>query len=178
MSASEPDDKSLWQQALEGVEPLSASSRVRPEPSRLHEARQFSADEAQVMPDAMDVPHDPDEFAAGDEAEFRRPGINRQQLRRLRRGEFSIQATVDLHGLTRIEAATEVRDLLERADQRGWRCVKIIHGKGLRSPQGRPILKSRVETALRRNDQVLAYATAPPWSGGHGAMLVLLRQRN
>ncbi len=177
MDTPEPEDKTLWKQALDGVTPIEQPARLKPGPAHVAGARQFTDDESRVMPEAMSSFVEPEEFAAGDEAEFRAPGVSRQQLRKLRRGEFSIQATADLHGLTRIEAATQVRDLLDRAEREGWRCLKIIHGKGLRSPNGQPVLKSRVETALRRTDQVLAYATAPPWSGGHGAMLVLLRQR-
>ncbi len=171
------DDKTLWAAALDGVTPIEQRPRLKRPPARVKGAQQFAQDESQVMPDAMATFIEPDEFDAGDEAEFRASGVSRQQVRKLRRGEYSIQGTVDLHGLTRLEAANEVRDLLQRAECNGWRCIKIIHGKGLRSPNGRPVLKSRVETALRRSDRVLAYATAPPWSGGHGAMLVLLRSR-
>ncbi len=177
MDTPEPDDSALWKEALSGVKPIEQPARLKRSPAHVSGALQFAQDESQVMPDAMDSFVEPDEFAAGDETEFRAAGVSRQQLRKLRRGEFSIQATADLHGLTRIEAAAQVRALLERAESNGWRCIKIIHGKGLRSPNGQPVLKSRVETALRRNDRVLAYATAPPWSGGHGAVLALLRAR-
>lgn len=177
MDIPEPDDLALWQQALADVKPLRAAERLSPQPAPITGARQFAEDEARVMPEAMEQFIEPDELEAGDETEFRADGVSRSQIRKLRRGQYAIQATADLHGLTRPEAAAAVRDLLEQADIRGWRCIKIIHGKGLRSPNGRPVLKSRVETALRRNDRVLAFATAPPWSGGHGALLVLLRIR-
>lgn len=175
MSASEPDDEQLWKQALQGVDPLTKPPRIQPPSKRRFEARQFAEDERRVMPDAMSETIEPEEFDAGDETTFRQDGVSRQQIRKLRRGEFSIQGCADLHGQTRAEAAENVRALLEAAEQHNWRCVKIIHGKGLGSPNGRPVLKNRVEIALRRNNRVLAYASAPPWSGGHGATLVLLK---
>lgn len=177
MDMPDNDDKSLWEAALDGVTPIEQPARHKRSPAQVHGAIKFAEDESQVMPNAMADFIEPDELDAGDETEFRAAGVSRQQLRKLRRGEFSIQATADLHGMTRVEAANRVRKLLEDAEHRGWRCIKIIHGKGLRSPNGLPVLKSRVETALRRSERVLGYATAPPWSGGHGATLVLLRQR-
>ena len=172
---AKPDDEELWAREIAGIEPLPDKPRVTPPPAPLRHARQSAADEAQVMPDALFGDIDPADFDSGDETEFRAGGVNRRQLRRLRRGEFAIQGSVDLHGQTRIEAAQSVRALLARAEVEGWRCIKIIHGKGLRSPQGRPVLKSRVELALQRSDCVLAYASAPPWAGGSGAILALLR---
>lgn len=175
MNSNSEDEADLWAAALDGVQPLPAAPRSPPPPKRVDGALKTAADEAAVMPDALDGIIDPDELDTGEEAEYRRPGVNRAQMRRLRRGEFAIQATIDLHGQTRAEAAQSVRSLLDEAQRRGWRCIKIIHGKGNRSPGGQPVLKSRVEVGLRRNDQVLAYASAPPWSGGHGAILALLR---
>lgn len=175
MDSDSADDNALWAAAVGDVRPLAPAPHHRPAPAQLRGAPQAQSDEATVMHDALHEPLLEEDLLAGDETEFRRAGVNRQQMRRLRRGQFSIQSELDLHGLTRAEAAAAIRDLLAQAKLRGWRCLRIIHGKGLGSPGGKPVLKARVELSLQRSDEVLAYASAPPWAGGYGAILVLLR---
>jgi DNA-nicking Smr family endonuclease len=86
-----------------------------------------------------------------------------------------VQGELDLHGHTTIEAHDALADFLEESRQRGARCVRVIHGKGLTSPHREPVLKGKVRTWLSRWNDVLAYSEAPPNSGGGGAVLVLLR---
>jgi DNA-nicking Smr family endonuclease len=108
---------------------------------------------------------------------FRRPGVPEAIFRRLRRGSFRVEAELDLHGLTAAASAQQLAEFLKEARAHGCRCVRIIHGKGLRSGTRGPVLKSTVNTLLRRADVVLAFASARPASGGTGATLVLLRQK-
>jgi DNA-nicking Smr family endonuclease len=112
---------------------------------------------------------------AGDKWSFLRPGISRQTLRRLRRGYWGIQAQLDLHGFTRDEARLELVAFLDAGNQRGFRCVRVIHGKGLSSKHGEPVLKARIGTWLSQREDVLAFCQARPEDGGSGAVLVLLR---
>ena len=95
-------------------------------------------------------------------------------LRRLKRGHFSVQAEVDLHHMNAAAAADSIVDLLEEADAEGWRCVRIVHGKGLRSRPGGPVLKGLTDRLLRRHSDVLAFTSARPAQGGTGAVIVLL----
>lgn len=161
------------------VRPLKQRRRAQAESgedlsSRLRRKRHQET--AEILQQAWlgDVPAD--DFNTGDEQEFRRDSLPRKVLRQLRRGEFTVQATLDVHGMRREEAHAATQNFLESARDRRWRCVKIIHGKGLHSPQGIPVLKARVDISLRRHNDVLAYCSAPNWAGGHGATLVLLRR--
>lgn len=97
---------------------------------------------------------------------------------RLHSGECSVQDFIDLHGLTEDEAVAELAVFLEESRRRGLGCVKVIHGRGLRSP-GRPVLKSAVSRLLKGSlsRHVRAYSTAHPGDGGLGATYVLLRGR-
>jgi DNA-nicking Smr family endonuclease len=103
-----------------------------------------------------------------------RSGLNPDLLRKLRRGEWAIQGTLDLHAHTQDEARLALAEFLAAARRQGWRCVRIVHGKGLSSPNREPVLKARVRKWLQQRDDVLAYCEPRPHSGGSGAVLVLI----
>ena len=108
---------------------------------------------------------------------FLGPGLGIDVLSKLRRSHWSLQGELDLHGMTSEEARDSLADFLLAARARGARCVRIIHGKGLTSPQKEPVLKGKVRRWLAHWDDVLAYCEAPRHAGGGGAVLVLLRGR-
>jgi DNA-nicking Smr family endonuclease len=116
---------------------------------------------------------------AGQEQEgeqtFVRPGIGGDLLAKLRRGHWSLQGEIDLHGLNSEEARDQLADFLLDARSRGARCVRVVHGKGLTSPGKEPVLKGKVRRWLAHWDEVLAYCEAPRHAGGAGAVLVLLK---
>lgn len=103
------------------------------------------------------------------------PGV----ARRLHRGEFAIEAFIDLHGCT-VDAAWEVfNTFLMESLRSGKRAVLIVHGRGLSSPQ-RPVLKDKVSEWLTRGPWrkwVIAFSSAPAYDGGVGATYVLLRKQ-
>ncbi len=103
-----------------------------------------------------------------------RPQVQLGVLRRLRRGEYRVQREIDLHGLTVAEAKHALRQFLIDALEHEMRCVRIIHGKGLRSGHRGPVLKAAVNAVLRRTGAVLAYVSARQVDGGTGAVYVLL----
>jgi DNA-nicking Smr family endonuclease len=106
-------------------------------------------------------------------------GVGRKLMTRLKRGQLPIQDHIDLHGLTKKDAETTVRDFLIKSHSRGFRCVLIVHGRGLNSPDSVPVLKERLPVWLNRGPArkiVLAFATARPYDGGTGAIYVLLRK--
>jgi DNA-nicking Smr family endonuclease len=111
------------------------------------------------------------------EQTFLRPGVRSDVLAKLRRGHWSLQGEIDLHGATSDEARDTLADFLLDARARGARCVRIIHGKGLTSPGREPVLKGKVRRWLAHWDDVLAFCEAPRHAGGGGAVLVLLRGR-
>src|SRR5437588_427440 len=98
----------------------------------------------------------------------------KREVRRLRGGEYRVEREIDLHGLTAAEAKQALREFLIEALERRVRCVRIVHGKGLRSGHRGPVLKSTVSGVLRRTGAVLAYVSARPVDGGTGAVYVLL----
>ncbi|NBO89376.1 MAG: DNA mismatch repair protein MutS, partial [Betaproteobacteria bacterium] len=110
-----------------------------------------------------------------DQLSFRRPGIGTDVTRKLRRGDWSIQGQVDLHGLRSEEARDTLAQFVRDAVRMGWRCVRIVHGKGLGSPGKQPVLKSKVQRWLVQKNEVQAFVQAPPVQGGAGALLVLLK---
>ncbi len=113
----------------------------------------------------------------GEELIFVRAGLQQRVLRRLRRGQYAIGAELDLHEMNTAAAQASILDFLERSRERGLSCVKIIHGKGLRSKREGPVLKRLTDGLLRRRKEVLAFASAPPNDGGTGAVYVLLKRR-
>jgi DNA-nicking Smr family endonuclease len=179
--ASPPAPDADLAQAYAGVTPLRGRNRV-PRATRAADPTpaQHLADEAAALAASRfgDEPS-PDSWDIGQEPEsqqtFLRPGLSTDVLYRLRRGHWVVQAEIDLHGMNRIEAHDALVDFLEIARTRQWRCVRIIHGKGLSSPNREPVLKAKVRRWLAQWDEVLAYCEAQPNAGGSGAVVVLLK---
>ena len=107
---------------------------------------------------------------------FAAPGIDRREIRKLKRGEYPVADRRDLHGMTAREAGATVRRLVDNCRHNGHRCICIVHGRGLHSEGNVSVLKARVRECLRSHPAVLAYADAPPSDGGAGAVYVLLRK--
>ena len=120
----------------------------------------------------------PNAWEIGQELEgeqtFLRRGLGTDVLTGLRRGRWVVQQEIDLHGMNAVEAHDALADFLDAARGRGLRCVRVIHGKGLTSPNREPVLKGKVRRWLAHWDDVLAYCEAPPHAGGGGAVVVLL----
>lgn len=116
------------------------------------------------------------EVESGEELSFVRAGVQRRVLKTLRRGGYSVGAELDLHQMNIEAARKSIVDFIQYAGQRGITCVKIIHGKGLRSKSRGPVLKGLTNSLLRRRKAVLAFTSARPNDGGTGAVYVLLRR--
>jgi DNA-nicking Smr family endonuclease len=153
-----------------------ASTRTRPAPH----ARSRIRDEREVLELAKygsePAPH---RWDIGQELEgeqtFVRAGLGADIASKLRRGHWSVQAELDLHGMTTDEAHDALSDFSVESRTLRFRCVRVIHGKGLTSPNKEPVLKGKVRRWLARWDEVLAYTEAPRHAGGGGALLVLLK---
>ena len=113
----------------------------------------------------------------GDASAFRRERVTARDWQRLRRGQFSAQDELDLHGANALQAETLLARFLAEATGAGLGCVRIVHGKGGATGEGVPVLKNLVDRLLRQRGEVLAFHTAPPAQGGTGALLVLLARR-
>ena len=151
--------------------PATAPARARVPAS----ARQRERDEAAVMLEAISDGFDVESLLETDDAlSFRRPGIGPEVVRKLRRGVWSIQAQLDLHGLRRDEARERLSRFVHDARRSGLRCVRVIHGKGHGSPGREPVLKAKVQAWLVQKKEVIAFAQARASDGGNGALMVLL----
>lgn len=172
------EEARLFREAVRDVKPLGSAPALEPlarRPRRPRPAAHFTrADRLAVLEESLrDEVIDP-ALASGEELIFHRAGIQPGILRKLRRGDYRVQGEIDLHGLTVAEAKQALREFLAQALLRQWRCVRIIHGKGLRSGHRGPVLKSMVGTLLRKVGPVLAYVSARQVDGGTGAVYVLL----
>lgn len=112
---------------------------------------------------------------ADESLSYRAPGIGPDVLRKLRRGEWSMQAQIDLHGHRVEEAREALAAFLREAVKRGLRCVRVVHGKGLGSAGKVPVLKDKVRGWLAQRDEVIAFCQPRGADGGAGAVIVLLR---
>ena len=140
-------------------------------------AEQHQRDELAVMQEALSDEFDVETLLDTDEAlSFRRPGMGPDVVRKLRRGNWSIQRQLDLHGLRREDARNALGAFLREASKAGLRCVRVVHGKGLGSPGKTPVLKGRLQSWLIQKQEVLAFVQARPAEGGAGALVVLLAQ--
>jgi DNA-nicking Smr family endonuclease len=174
----EPDEKTddtrLFREAVRGVRPL----RAQPAPPRKPKVRPHAhftrADRAAVLRESLDPDAADPEQLTGEALAFHRAQIPAAVLRRLRRGDYRVQREIDLHGMTVAEAKLALREFLIDALEQRVRCVRIVHGKGLRSGHRGPVLKAAVSAVLRRTGAVLAYVSARPVDGGTGAVYVLL----
>jgi DNA-nicking Smr family endonuclease len=171
------DDLEAFRAEMEGVKRSRPTNRVeldKPKPKPLP-SKQVE-DDRHVMEELLSDQGGWDDFdEAGNAESFLRQGLPRDVLRKLKRGEWTVQDETDLHGVTFDQARDQLAAFLLHARRHGIRCVKIIHGKGLRSLPGAPILRSKVRRSLTLRDDVLAFCDAPPADGGSGAVIVLLR---
>jgi DNA-nicking Smr family endonuclease len=170
-------ERDLFRQAAGPVQPLATKSQAtlqtaKPEPLPLQRQRDEQAALAEALSDEFDASTllDTDENLS-----FRRPGIGPDVTRKLRRGDWAIQAQIDLHGLRSDEAREQLAQFIREAHKQGLRCVRVVHGKGLGSPGKTPVLKGRVQGWLAQKKEVLAFVQARPMEGGAGALVVLLQ---
>jgi DNA-nicking Smr family endonuclease len=169
-------DKDLFVRAAGAVQPLPDKLKVlHKKEQKMPLAMQYQKDEKAVLKEAISDEFDVATLLDVDEhLSFRRPGIGTDVTRKLRRGDWSIQRQIDLHGLRRDAAREALGIFIREAHRQGIRCVRVVHGKGLGSPGKAPVLKSRVHSWLVQKDEVLAFVQAKPADGGAGALVVLL----
>lgn len=178
VAAPDNDARELFREAVADAVPL-ASDRAHhepPPPAAIPRSRE--QDEAAALAESLSALELLDlQLEGGDQAAWTRPGIPRSTLRDLRRGRWVVEARLDLHGLNRDEARHQVSLFVADCVARERRCVRIVHGKGLRSPGREPVLKRLVLGWLAQKKEVLAFCQARTVEGGAGAVIVLLRGR-
>lgn len=170
------DEVNCFRELMEGVQRIQ-SDRVLPDhPKPPPHPIQTRKDPALVTETLLHSPHDPDDSQPGDTVSYCRPGVKKTVLRKLHRGQYSIGAEIDLHGMTAAMAIKALTQFLKQAHHCSTHCVHIIHGKGQRSSNQGPVLKPLVNHWLRNRDDVLAFCSAKPSDGGTGALYALLKR--
>lgn len=176
--ADEHDDESgLFQRLLDDLKPLRHEPRAPLDRPRARPRARFSrADDREVLEESLQAPIEDIETGAGEALRFGRPTVGRRTMRRLARGSYSVQAEIDLHGMTAADARAALQAFVADAASRGLTCIRVVHGKGLGSGHRGPVLKRMVNTWLRQWPEVLAFVSARQVDGGTGAVYVLLQK--
>jgi DNA-nicking Smr family endonuclease len=171
------EDKEAFRKAMSDAKPLKAEERVpatkaKPKPK----ARFRRADEEAVLLESLEDDIDTLEHESGGALRFHRQHVGKRTMRKLSRGGYSVQAEIDLHGMTLTEAKPRLHDFIQYSANQDRLCVRVVHGKGLGSGERGPVLKSAVNAWLRRWDNVLAFVSTRQVDGGTGAIYVLLQR--
>ncbi|MCB5195202.1 Smr/MutS family protein [Deefgea salmonis] len=168
-------DHALFLAAMKGVQALPSPATVQhtrpmpsPWPKGLHVA-------SPILNDTMSDFWPWDELEAGEELMHMKPGQKLDTLRKLKRGDWRVEAELDLHGENIDSARSQVAQFLSHCQQRRLRCARIIHGKGISSVDGIPVLKLKLKNWLVQMPEVLAFAQANPFQGSAGAVLILIK---
>ncbi len=168
------DDIDAFHKAMEGTKPLT-KKKIRLSPPLPHshrltkKAQQFD-DKLLNFNQAFDV----EEVRSEEFIAYKQVSVSNKILRKLRKGQYNVDATLDLHGLSVEEAKNAVDDFLQECLREKIRIVLIIHGKGRHSQM--PILKNKLNHWLREINVVLAFCSAAPTHGSRGAIYVLLKR--
>ena len=162
---------------LSGVQPLH-NERIKPHrPAIKPIPTQRIADDRLVLNQLLVCDPEEASFQSGDELSYLKSGYTQKLLKRLRRGSYSIEDELDLHGLILEQAKKHVRRFISDCECDGLGTVRIIHGKGLSSPGREPVLKRHILGWLKKMDTVIAVSSAMPRDGGTGAIYVLLKRK-
>lgn len=171
------DERDLFRKAIGKIRPVK-QDKIHPKPRRRKPVpEQTLRDQREVMDSLLSDEYEPAaDIETGDELFYTRPGLQHSVIRKLRRGQYAIEAELDLHGATVVQAREAVNTFLKNARDHDKRVVRIIHGKGNSSEGKLPVLKGKVNSWLRQKGEVLAFCSARPNDGGTGAVYVLLKR--
>lgn len=173
-------NKRLFETAMRDVHTLAPINLIqqnapKPAPRAIQMERDAQAVLHESLSDELDLNWLLD---SDDTLSYRTQGVARDALNKLRRGQWVIQAQIDLHGLRTDPAREAVSAFIQQCVKKNLRCVRIIHGKGLGSVGKIPVLKEKVKRWLVQKQEILAFCQAPPCDGGEGALLVLLKSNS
>ena len=165
-------DKEEFLSAMRGVKRLKKDPKyaykrkVKPKPINLIK------DNIEIIKESLSPNDSSGQLSEG--VTFTRKKIKMLLLKRLTQGQLNVETSIDLHGLTQIKARNFLKETIKACKQKGMLCVRVIHGKGIRSGMHGPVLKELTYQILSEMDEVLAFSTAKDFDGGSGAIYVLL----
>lgn len=175
------EDKALFRESMKKVSPLRQPSRhpqAKAKPKSRSKPRQpVDTHKYHFIHPNESIRAQDDWLGAEDCIHFRRSGVSHRDMQRLRRGNLSIEAQIDLHGFTASEALAEIDQFIMQCITEGIRWVCVIHGKGHYSSGAKPVLKNVINQWLRKHPHVLAFHSAKAKHGGTGAVYVLLKTK-
>jgi DNA-nicking Smr family endonuclease len=167
------EDKTLFRDAMRGVDLIVKVDKVEPAPPRLPIKKKMITEDSILAPLSDHENLAP--LTGQSLVEFKRPGIQHKVLRKLRLGQYNVGAVLDLHGMTVVEAKEALYRFILLCEKKGVCCLLIIHGKG--RTNGNPILKNKLNHWLRQIEPVLAFCSATIRDGHGGAMYALLKSQ-
>lgn len=178
-TSPDEDDLIFFIKAMQGVKRTTSSGLARPRQKKIVS----NLDKSRSIPEAENeeaqisaIPlFDPVEQTIGaeDRLYFSRPGLQSKRAKQLMQGQIRQSDYLDLHQMTVEQARSAVINFLTHSREHGYRCVRIIHGKG-RLGQSRAKLKNCVNCWLQQISWILAFSSAQARDGGTGALYVLL----
>ncbi len=172
------DDPGLFRRMMRDAKPLQHAEKVPEHRPRISARARFRRrDERAALRESLEADIETAEEGAGESLHFHRPSVGRRTMRKLARGNFSVQDEIDLHGLTVPEAKDALQKFIGECEARSYTCVRVVHGKGLGSGDRGPVLKGKVNKWLQQWESVLAFVSARQVDGGTGAIYVLLRKK-
>ncbi|HLS16596.1 MAG TPA: Smr/MutS family protein [Paenalcaligenes sp.] len=184
-SALSASDRSLFQEAMRSVQPLRTSARHIPTPDtvapaatpqQLEERRLRAESHHHELFNAQLSDHYDAYSGTEHIQEYLNPICGTDVLRNLRRGQWPLEASIDLHGATLDRARERLQSFLQHCFAEEHRCIRIVHGKGYGSANKEPVLLYQIRRWLTQLPQVLAFCDCAPNEGGQGAVKVLLRK--
>lgn len=171
------EDIALFRETIGEIKSLKQDSIVVSKSKPVPTPAKTEADNRAVIDEMIDGEFDHSLLERGDELLFYRPGFQKQALKKLRRGQFNIEAELDLHGMTVDMARNALLSFLKDCTNKNKRCVRIIHGKGLGSKNKHPVIKNKLNNWLQKRSDVLAFCSARQVDGGTGAIYLLLKRK-
>ena len=173
--ANDNRDTNFFREAMEGVSPLSHDRAYhegeKPTAKRIRHQQEEDIDVVDPLSDQLDV----NDCQAEEVISYCATGIQKSVFRKLRSGQYRISDELDLHGTTLKQAKKILMYYLQEAVQFESCCVRVVHGKGHRSGNNKPVLKSHVNHWLVEHERVLAFHSTKVRDGGAGAVYVLLK---
>ncbi len=170
------DEAGLFRRLMADAKPLHRDTVPPPTRPARPKARFTREEHRAIARESLKFDIQTGESMVGNSLRYQHPSVSRHAMRRLARGGYSVQAAIDLHGMTSAEAQSALQDFFAEALHRRLTCVRIVHGKGHGSGQHGPVLKRAIDQWLRHLEPVLAFVSARPSDGGTGAVYVLLRR--